>query len=389
MMTILFHWYAIDARPYSLVVACVSIALICYQRAPAPIWMLLMSLMFAVSLTLNYYAVFALAPFGLAEIALLLTRRQLRWRVWMALAGGTAPLVLFWPLLAHLKGYYGPLPYAKPTLSGIIHIYGSFFNTPPPWGVAIAATTALCLFGIFVFSRRYSTETESQANASLCEYLFVLALLSLPLINYVVAKVTHSGMTDRYVLSAVLGVPLAMAHILPRLERRSLVVVVGFLISFAAVQEATFWKSRKGHLAQLESPAVSVEKLVGLAGYPDLLVVVSDGLEYLPIVHYATPPTAKRFVSVVDAPASLIFAGDDVLDKELIVLRSFAPLQVWDFADFASQHHAFLLYSTNGSGGDPHDWWLARLVRDGYAVRVVAADHRRSVFLVTLFEENR
>jgi 4-amino-4-deoxy-L-arabinose transferase-like glycosyltransferase len=94
LMTILFHWYATEARPYSLVVACVSIVLICYQRAPAPGWMLLMGLVFAVSQTLSYYAVFALAPFGLAEFALFLTAHQFRLRVWMALACGITPLAL-------------------------------------------------------------------------------------------------------------------------------------------------------------------------------------------------------------------------------------------------------------------------------------------------------
>jgi hypothetical protein len=97
---------------------------------------------------------------------------------------------------------------------------------------------------------------------------------------------------------------------------------------------------------------------------------------------------AKRLVCLVDVPASLVYAGDDVMDKELIVLRPFAPLQIWDFVDFASQHHAFLLYSSNGSGGDPHDWWAARLLRDGYTLRVVAADHRQSVFLVRKPGEN-
>jgi hypothetical protein len=120
--------------------------------------------------------------------------------------------------------------------------------------------------------------------------------------------------------------------------------------------------------------------LVGSAGYPDMPVVVSDGLNYLPIAHYATPAMAKRLVCLVDVPASLLYAEDDVMDKELIVLRPFASLQISDFADFVSQHRTFLLYSANGSGGDPHDWWATRLLRDGYALQVVAADHRQTSF---------
>jgi hypothetical protein len=305
------------------------------------------------------------------------------------LACGSIPLALLWPLLAQHKKRFVALPFAKPSLSAILHIYGSIFNTTPSWGVAIVGTMSLFILGIIVFSRRNRTGTESQSNTSLHEYVLVLALLSLPLISYVLAKIVHAGLTERYVLSTALGVPLAVAYILPRLERRSQLVAVGFLISLLAVQEATFWKSHRGRLTRFESPAVSVERLVGSVGYPDMPVVVSDGGDYLPITHYATPPMAKRFVCLVDVPASLVFAGDDVMDKELIILRSFAPLRVWDFADFASQHHAFLLYSSNGSGGDPHDWWATRLLRDGYALRLVAADHRQSVFLVTHFEETR
>ena len=389
LMTSLFQYYATDARPYSLVVACVSIALLCYQRAPAPGWMLLMGLILAFSLTLSYYAVFALVPFGLAEFVLLLTARQLRWGVWTALACGGAALALLWPLLAQHKKVFGALPFVKANLSAIIHSYGSFFNVPPPWGMAVVAGTALFILTIIVSPQGVRTRTESQANTPLHEYVLVLALLGLPVISYILAKIVHSGLTERYVLSTVLGAPLALAYILPRLERRSLVVVVGFFISLFSVQEAVFWKAHKDRLTRFESPAVSVERLVSLAGYPDMPVVVSDGLEYLAIAHYATPPIAKRFVCLVDVPASLVFADDDVMDKELIILRSFAPLRVWDFADFASQHHAFLLYSSNGSGGDPHDWWTARLVRDGYTVRVVAADHRQSVFLVTSIKETR
>jgi hypothetical protein len=389
LTTSLFHFYATEARPYSLVVACISIALLCYQRAPAPGWMLLMSSMFAVSLTLNYYAVFALVPFALAEFALFLSARRFRWSVWLALACGTTPLALFWPLLAQNKKYYGALPFAKPSLSAILHVYGSIFGTSPPWGVAIVAAISLFIVGIIVFPKGNKTGTESQTNSSPDEYVLVLALLGLPLISYLLAKIMHAGLSERYVLSTALGVPLAVAHILPRLERRGLVVVVGFVISLLVIQEAIFWKSHGGRLTRFESTAVSVERLVGSAGYPDMPVVVSDGGDYLPIAHYAAPAMAKRLVCLVDVPASLLYAGDDVMDKELIVLRPFASLQISDFADFVSQHRSFLLYSSNGSGGDPHDWWATRLLRDGYALRVVAADHRQSVFLVTRFDETR
>ena len=38
LMTPLFTYYAAEARPYTLLTACVAFALVCYQRAPASLW---------------------------------------------------------------------------------------------------------------------------------------------------------------------------------------------------------------------------------------------------------------------------------------------------------------------------------------------------------------
>ena len=35
LATSLFSWYAVEARPYSMVVACIAVALVAYQRAPS------------------------------------------------------------------------------------------------------------------------------------------------------------------------------------------------------------------------------------------------------------------------------------------------------------------------------------------------------------------
>src|SRR6202044_1784811 len=103
LFTILYTTYAAEARPYSLAVACVAVALVCFQRAPSKPWMLLMGFTLALSVALHYYAVFALVPFVLAETSLILNARRLRAAVWLALVGGFVPFIVFWPLLARLK----------------------------------------------------------------------------------------------------------------------------------------------------------------------------------------------------------------------------------------------------------------------------------------------
>ena len=385
--TSLFNLYAIEARAYSLLVACIAIALVTYQRPPSLRWMCVMALALAASVSFNYYALLAMVPFGLAELYVLLVRRQIRWPVWIAFSLGVAPMALFWPFLVALKHNFGAHFWAGASLSGLAFIYATIFMTSPPWGAALAAAAVLAMVGLVVFALN-SKAVAAPNGAPADEYVLVLALLGLPFIGYVAAKLTHSGMTERYVLAAVLGISLAAGCILPLLDRKSVILAVGFLAALLAVQEAAFWVAHAHQLTGFDSPAHSLASLVTSAGHPDLPVVISDGLEYLPIAHYATPPWSQRFVTLVDAPAALIFAGNDSLDRGLIVLRSFAPLRVYDYKDFALQHATFLLYSSNGSGRDPHDWWAEQLFRDGYALNVLAVDHQRTIYLVTCPQES-
>ena len=63
LITVALHPYAIEARPYSLLVACIALALLCYQRAPETGWMILMGFSFAAAEALHYYADFRFRSF--------------------------------------------------------------------------------------------------------------------------------------------------------------------------------------------------------------------------------------------------------------------------------------------------------------------------------------
>ena len=146
LVTVLYDPYAIEARPYSLLVACVAIALLCYQRAPEAGWLVLMGISLAAAEALHYYAVFALVPFGLAEIAVFLKTRRLRPGVWLALACELVPLAVDWPLLLAAKRSFGPHIWDPPTLRHIGSIYGWLFHISQyDWRLALAAAAILAL----------------------------------------------------------------------------------------------------------------------------------------------------------------------------------------------------------------------------------------------------
>ncbi len=69
LMTSVFQTYSVEARPYSMLVACFAFAIVCYQRLPSTVWTWLLAATFALAQSFHYYAVLAMVPFGLAEAA--------------------------------------------------------------------------------------------------------------------------------------------------------------------------------------------------------------------------------------------------------------------------------------------------------------------------------
>lgn len=378
LVSTLYDPYAIEARGYTLSSACLALALVCYQRVDSRWWIALLALALAGAEAFHYYAVFAFLPLALAEATLFSDTRRLRAGVWMALVAGAVPLLVFWPLLASAKRYYGSDFWAQPTLIRLASVYGWFFQLPVSLGLALAFVTILWVFG----SGRPGGEATGNAPTLgrwSYETSLVPGLLALPLVLFVVAKFTHSGFTERYSIPALLAFPLAAGYILPRFERSARVLFAAFVLLGLVAQEALFWVPLRHY--QALSPAAGLETLVG-GLRPDLPVVVSNGFDFLQIFHYASPPWAKRIVCLVDPPKARIYARSANIDNNLLVLRSYVPLPVYEFKEFAARNPDFLLYS---SGDGRWDWWPSRLLDDQYTLRLVGVDedHKSKVYLAS------
>jgi hypothetical protein len=379
LITVLYTTYAAEARPYSLVLAFVAIALLCYQHAPSKPWMLLMGFSLAVAPALHYYAIFALVPFFLAEVLLVLRTRRLRVAVWLALACSPLPFCVFWPLLLKLKDALGTHFWAVATLPTVLATYGVLFNTTARLGVAVFAVSALGLLALTVALLRLERDDRT-ASTLLSEYVLVLGVLGLPFVVFVAARVTHGGMSTKYGFTAVLGIPLAMGFVLPRLGRRTVALVSVFIFVVLGVQEAMFWPSRRGPSSNGTASALHLENFIESAGYMDLPVVIPSDADYLQIEHYSSPEWRKRLFACVDPAESVAYIGYDSADKQWLALRLFVPLQVYDFKVFVSGHPRFLLYS---GGGAQSDWWPVWLHREGYLLQVVNAEGKQRVYLVS------
>lgn len=384
LVSILYMPYAVEARGYALMSASVAVALVCYQKAYAIRWAVFMGLSLAAASAWHYYGVFALAPFALAEAAFLWKTRQLRWGVWFGIACGLVPLVAFRSVVSTVAHGFGGHYWrsAQPTLAEIVEVYGSFFKLPYPSGLAIAAVAALgVLEAVWPRSfRKDEFRRTLEEDEFFHERVLVLGLLALPFLFCLAMRLVHGGLVDRYVVEAVLGFSLATGCILPRLQRRSVILFATFLGFAFLLQEGNFWVLHRHNLGRLVFSAHSTEEMVKEAGHPDLPVVVSNAGQYVQFVHYFDRQTVNRYVAVVDPPASLTYAGTDLGDRSLIALRPYAPVQVYQFSDFAAKYQQFLLYS---NGDETWDWWPTRLLDDHYTLRLLELQGNQRLYLVS------
>jgi hypothetical protein len=390
LVTSLYDYFAVESRPYSLVVACIAFALVCYERAPAARWMILMGFSLALAQSFHYYAAISFFPFLASETAFLLAKRQLRWPVWFALGSGLLPIIPFGPLLWRSKAVYGAHFWSPPSLQLAESSYGIYIGNGTHTGIFVASATAIALLGATLYRIRRGAREESASQTWFQEPILTLAFLILPVVAVVLAMFAHGGMTAKYVLSTVLAFPLAVSYVFPRLGPKSLapIAVLGIFLLGLTRHEKLFWSSYNGHFL---SPADPVEVFVGSAGYESLPVVISDPQDFMPLSHYASPAWRTRFVSVVDAPQAVKYTGSDSADKEFPILASYFPLPVYDFQAFATEHPSFLLYSSSGGAG--YDWWPRKLKDDGYTLRPVAVKPKEEftfshiVFLVSRSKE--
>jgi len=388
LTTVLFDRFAVEARGYSMLVACIAFAIVCYQRVPARRWVILLGLSLILAESFHYFAVFAFLPFLLAEAVHYGMTRHFRRSVWIALLVGFVPMACSWPTIYGMHKSFGQHYFTQPTWEMTLSSYSSYFpRTEMRGGLYLVAAAAVAVLFTLLATLRRTSQGEHPAGAPVRELTLALGLLSLPLVGFAAAAVAHSGMNSKYLVSSVLGFSLALGFALPRLPRWGLLLPVAsaaVLLYVIAPQEFQFWQ---GYDGQFVSPTRFEEDFVSAAGHPDLPVVISDTHDFMRLQHYTDKSWQQRFVLLVDPEQAVVYTGSDTGDKGLAILRQYTNLPVYDFQPFLAEHPAFLLYSSKGGTGS--DWWPRRLKQDGFKLRMVSVlprevhDYYHRVILVT------
>jgi hypothetical protein len=374
LSTSLFHRYAIEARSYGIMIACVAFALVCYQRLPSIRWAALLGFSLVLAESLHYYAVLAMIPFWVAETVALLKTRQIRWSVWIALASGLVPLAVCWPLLSiYRTSYVGHVVSFNPSLSSIPSYYGSYFFVNGALGIALGVVSIVAIAWAISWPRNGVLQRGTCNTTNLVEITLLVSLVALPVLASVPVRLAHGIWGSRYLLAATIGIVLGISYALSVARPRTIVLFGLFILASVCVREFTFWRystmpDREGWSIELQDGFGQIQGFVENGGHLDLPVVIGQGLVYTQLAYYSPPSWSRRLVYLTDAQKEFNYDGNDLVVRVLSRLQEFMPLRLADYSEFIAAHREFLLFSQG------EEWALVNLRRDAVSLELLGIE---------------
>jgi hypothetical protein len=379
-------YYATEIRPYGPVLGLCAMAAVCWQEAGeaknrrAAIALLWFSL--AASVTLHYYAVFLVIPFGLAELSRWRQVRRADWTVAMAIATAPLMIALFVPAIRNSRVLYGAHYWAAPQWSAFKTSYE--FLLSQAYG-PVAVTTFLCLL-ITVLTR------DSDAKASgactvvpVSERTLSGALALLPVL-VVPASFVAGAFTDRYVLPALTGITLYLSLLVWRARKgdklTATVAALVFLCWFVAHSANTTRKALAetgGYPFRVGQP-FAARRWMPVIAASRLPVVIAPATFYLQFQYYAPVDLQWRLYYLANPYYAMQLDSSDSSDATLINLARAVPrIYVPSYDEFLIRQKKFLLLAdVTGQA-----WIIHKLRLDGANLELLLRQGRQLLFEVT------
>jgi hypothetical protein len=342
-------YYATEMRPYPILMGLTALAAVCWQEASQgrrrTILIPLLWLTLTASVSLHYYTVFVLAPFGIAELVRWRERGRPDWPVWLAIGAAPAILLVFLPAIAKARAAYASGIWSRPSPGQVEETYRFMLSLAfPPLVLALIVWMMLLLW-----SRRGGWSASAAAlEVPLAEKAFAGAWALMPF--YVIpASYLAGGFVPRYALACFVGVTLYLVLLAWRAASGNrLPALVAFLVLFGWFCMKTPGTVRRnlaetgGYPFRTSQPFAARSWMPLLEASP-LPVVVSPAVFFLQFQHYAPPEVRKRVHYLASRKYAMELEGMDTGDTNLTLFARMLPLPVTGYDDFVRQHRNFLV----------------------------------------------
>lgn len=360
--------FAIEARGYSLALAGSMLA--CYGWLEAAsgrrrnLHLVLLAIGLAAAVWAHYFAVLTALPIVAGEAVRAWRDRRVDWGVGGALVAAAAATLPLVPL-ATAGVSQATTFWTRQTSAGISETYYFLISPMLEWLLFPAAVIVAIAAVVRVIPKRPRPQ-GSRSAVPAHEIAAGWVALVLPACA-VVLGMLGPGMAPRYALFATGAMAAAAAIAIWRVaDRPSLVAALlcGILVvSFGRSVADSLRPGRHPFVHPVQSRPV----LVNALRRHDPLVV-SSGIWFLQLWHYATPDQRARLMYVGDPALARELTGADTLDRGYLGLSTITGLRVNSYRDFTAVHRDFHVY-TLGS-----HWLLDKLRQDRAVMEEVARE---------------
>ncbi len=352
-----FFYYATEARPYAMVIGCLGLTLLCWDRARRPRRsggdLLLLGLAVAAMMLSHLMALFYVGPFCVAELVRSYLRREVDAGIWAALLAPCVIPFLFLRLTTRFAGSVFP-PVFQASLHKIPETYYGSLRLE-----AVPLLLALCLAWIALPQTDGARGKGWRVDA--VDAALTAGLLVIPAVVNLVLMTTHGAYFDRYAFPVAFGYALTSAWFLANRAYRNrlapmtasgvlLLFICGFNLGPGLKQSVWAHGSLTGKASEKRLDQVE----------PDLALVAASGLTFLEMDRYEDPATLKRLYYLTDRRLAIQYASATIFEGMPDLKASF-PIRahVEPYEEFVAAHRTFLVL---GTPEYPEDWLLRALV---------------------------
>jgi len=352
-------YYAVEARPYALLVMFFSILLFCWDRAISPyrpIWSLAGTFFATLGMMLSHvFGPLSLSAIFVAEAVRFVRTRKIDLSLWIALLLPCLAMLTYIPLF-HI---YRPVIFPYRDQASFIQI--RLFFQEAIWDSAAVVYATMLAFAV----SRNVLEEDRLARIPPELLTFACALLCTPIILNLVLMPGHRAFWPRYCITAAVAMCIVYAFLF---AYRSGVGRPGGYVAAVVVLlfglRSAVWTIGHGAGTSDGSILTSIK--------PDLPLVVENGVTFFELNQFEDAKLLSRAYYLRDRPAAVRyshgtlfedFEPPDRLDPEFHIRA-----HVDDYGSFIAHHPQFLMLTT-GSG---RYWLVHKLHDDGQQIEKVA-----------------
>lgn len=375
-----FYFYASEARGYGLVCGFAALAMLSWMRSAAErkraVYIPLLAISLAAAVASHYYAALVVIALGFGELVRTRYTKQIDWPIWIAFTGSCVPILAFLGTIRSARGYSSHF-WAIPVWSNALAFYPKEFGLG---AFAVVGTLAIALSFRVIRGRRIDEATASWRKPSWTPWqaVAVCTLAALPIPTMMLAKFVTHGFAPRYCIFALIGVTILLFYFISRFALRRSVAAIGIVacvfIFLLQVRQfnATYQDWRK---------ALN-EDVTALSSLPDAPIAVMEVSVAHRLSYYAPRRLASRLVYVADPDASVSYLGQDTVDRGLLDLRFWFPMDIVRADSFLTDNPQFYVFGQTGEWSwltfDMAKWGQTKLMARGEEGRLLfSVDHVR------------